>query len=196
MCTGLLPPGANPIAVKILIIIANLGSFRILLHFFRTSWGVCILNSAIFNSFHKSGWVWHDFGGPSEFRGGFQHPKPPLPRYATGPQPAQQNVSVGRDITTYSGLCARFTEAVRQGHKATARLICFTNWRRVMSQDPLLPSSEVLTVRERQERQQMPTKPHDVKPIPTVSARMERNSYAWRNNVLICKLGKILGVQQ
>jgi len=29
------------------------GSFRILLHFFRTSWGVGVLNSAIFNSFHN-----------------------------------------------------------------------------------------------------------------------------------------------
>jgi len=29
------------------------GSFRILLPFFRTSWGVGVLNSAIFNSFHS-----------------------------------------------------------------------------------------------------------------------------------------------
>ena len=29
------------------------GRFRILLHFFRTSWVVGILNSAIFNSFHN-----------------------------------------------------------------------------------------------------------------------------------------------
>ena len=35
--------------------IANLGSFRILLPFFRITWGVGVLNSAIFNSFHKSG---------------------------------------------------------------------------------------------------------------------------------------------
>jgi len=28
------------------------GSFRILMPFFRTSWSVCVLNSAIFNSFH------------------------------------------------------------------------------------------------------------------------------------------------
>jgi len=33
-------------------------SFRILLPFFRTSWGVGVLNSAIFNSFHK----WVEFG--------------------------------------------------------------------------------------------------------------------------------------
>jgi len=29
------------------------GSFRILLTFFRTSWGVGVLNSAIFNGFHN-----------------------------------------------------------------------------------------------------------------------------------------------
>ena len=29
-----------------------MGSFRILLHFFRTSWGVGVLNSTIFNIFH------------------------------------------------------------------------------------------------------------------------------------------------
>jgi len=42
-----------------LFVIANVkqlrtdGSFRILLPFFRTSWGVGFLNSAIFNSFHN-----------------------------------------------------------------------------------------------------------------------------------------------
>ena len=42
-----------------LFVIANVkqlqsdSSFRILLPFFRTSWGVGILNSAIFNSFHN-----------------------------------------------------------------------------------------------------------------------------------------------
>jgi len=42
-----------------LFVIANVkqfrtgGSFRILLPFFRTSWGVGVLNSAIFNSFHN-----------------------------------------------------------------------------------------------------------------------------------------------
>jgi len=42
-----------------LFVIANVkelrtgGSFRNLLPFFRTSWGVGILNSAIFNSFHN-----------------------------------------------------------------------------------------------------------------------------------------------
>jgi len=42
-----------------LFVIANVkqlrtgGSFRILLPFFRTSWGVDFLNSEIFNSFHN-----------------------------------------------------------------------------------------------------------------------------------------------
>ena len=40
-----------------LSVIANVklrtgGSFRSLLYFFRTSWGVGVLNSAVFNSFH------------------------------------------------------------------------------------------------------------------------------------------------
>jgi len=42
-----------------LLVIANVkqlrteGSFRILLSFFRKSWGVSVLNSTIFNSFHN-----------------------------------------------------------------------------------------------------------------------------------------------
>jgi len=42
-----------------LFVIANVkqlqtgGSFRILLPFFRTSWGIGVLNSAIINSFHN-----------------------------------------------------------------------------------------------------------------------------------------------
>jgi len=41
--------------------------------FFRTSWGVGVLNSAIFNN----------FGGLSEFRRGVFEPPPNPPRYAT-----------------------------------------------------------------------------------------------------------------
>ena len=68
-----------------LFVIANVkqlrtdGSFRILLPFFRTSWYVGVLKSAIFK-FSQPGWVWHDFGGPSEFRGGggrLNTPNPP-----------------------------------------------------------------------------------------------------------------------
>ena len=73
-----------------LFVIANVkqlrtgGSFRILLPFFLTSWGVGILNSAIFNSFHnrvESGKILEglrNFGG-----GGGLNPQTPLPRYAT-----------------------------------------------------------------------------------------------------------------
>ena len=70
-----------------LFVIANVkqlrtgGSFRILLPFFsRTSWGVGVLNSAIFNSFHNR----IEFGTILEFGisgggglNGFEPPKPP-----------------------------------------------------------------------------------------------------------------------
>ena len=55
--------------------------FRILLPSFRTSWGVGVLNSAIFNNFHS----WIEFGtileGLRNF-GGVLNPPTPL-RYAT-----------------------------------------------------------------------------------------------------------------
>jgi len=60
----------------------NLGSFRILLSFFWTSWGVGVLNSAIFNSFHNRiefGTILEglrNFGG-----GGLNPPKPPSIRH-------------------------------------------------------------------------------------------------------------------
>ena len=63
-----------------LFVIANVkqlrtdGSFRILLPFFRTSWGVGFLNSAIFNSFHNR----VEFGG-----GGFETPPPGTPLFMT-----------------------------------------------------------------------------------------------------------------
>ena len=64
-----------------LFVIANVkqlrtdGSFIILLPFFRTSWDVGILNSAIFNSFHNR----VEFntileGLPNIGKGGFEHP--------------------------------------------------------------------------------------------------------------------------
>ena len=68
-----------------LFVIANLGSFRILLPFFRTSWCVGVLNAAVFNSFHnrvKFGTILEglqNFGG-----GGFEHPKhPPSVRHCS-----------------------------------------------------------------------------------------------------------------
>ena len=68
-----------------LFVVANVkqlrtdGSFRILLQFFGTSWGVGVLNSAIFNRFHNRvefGTILEDlrnFGG-----GGFETPAPLL----------------------------------------------------------------------------------------------------------------------
>jgi len=74
-----------------LFVIANVkqlrngGIFRILLPFFRTYWGVGVLNSVIFNSFHS----WVEFGtilkGLRNFRGKSGLNPPPLSRYATGP---------------------------------------------------------------------------------------------------------------
>ena len=70
-----------------LFVIANIkqlrtdGSFRILLPFFRTSWGVGVLNSAIFNSFHN----WVEFGtifeGLRDFGRGCLNPPPPSVRH-------------------------------------------------------------------------------------------------------------------
>jgi len=64
-----------------LFVIANVkqlrtdGSYRILLHFFRTSWGVGVLNSAIFNSFHNRVEFGTIFEGLPNFGGGgFKHP--------------------------------------------------------------------------------------------------------------------------
>jgi len=58
------------------------GSFRILLPFFRISWGVGPLNSAIFNSFHNRVEFGTILQGLLNF-GGFETPNPPPPRYAT-----------------------------------------------------------------------------------------------------------------
>jgi len=73
-----------------LFVIANVkqlrtgGSFKILLPFFRTSWGVGFLNSAIFNSFHNRvefGTILVDF---RNFGGRGLNPPPQVPpRYAT-----------------------------------------------------------------------------------------------------------------
>jgi len=55
------------------------GSFRILLPFFRISWGVGVLNSAIFNSFQiglSLARFWKAFGISGE---GVEFPPPPSP---------------------------------------------------------------------------------------------------------------------
>jgi len=64
----------------ILVVIANLkqlrtdGSFRILLPFFRTSWGVGVLNSAIFNIFQNRVEFGTILEGLRNFGGGFNPP--------------------------------------------------------------------------------------------------------------------------
>jgi len=69
------------------------GSFRILLPFFRTSWGVGVLNSAIFNSFHSRVEFGTILEGLRNFGGVFKPPNPP-PRYATGSPRVVDEVSV------------------------------------------------------------------------------------------------------
>jgi len=53
------------------------GSVRILLLFSRTSWGVGVLNSAIFNSFHNRVEIDTILEGLRNFGGGIK-PSPPL----------------------------------------------------------------------------------------------------------------------
>ena len=56
----------------------NLDGFRILLHFFRTSWGVGVRNSGIFNSFHNRVEFGTILEGLRNFgRGGSNTPTPP-----------------------------------------------------------------------------------------------------------------------
>ena len=66
-----------------LFVIANVkqlrtdGSFRILLPFFRASWCVGVLNSAVFNSFHNRVEFGTILEGLRNFWGaGFEYPKP------------------------------------------------------------------------------------------------------------------------
>ena len=68
-----------------LFVIANVkqlrtdGSFRILLPFFRTSWGVGILNSAFFNSLHNRVEYGTILEGLRNFGGGVEPLNPALP---------------------------------------------------------------------------------------------------------------------
>jgi len=67
-----------------LFVIANVkklrtvGSFRILLPFIRTSWGVGVLNSAIFNKFHNHVEFSTILEGLRNFGGELNPPNPPL----------------------------------------------------------------------------------------------------------------------
>ena len=70
-----------------LFVIANVkqlrtdGSFRILLPFFRISWGVGVLNSAIFNNFHNRVEFDTILEGLRNFRGMGLNPQPPSVRH-------------------------------------------------------------------------------------------------------------------
>jgi len=84
-----------------LFVIANVkqlrtgGSFRNLLPFFQTSWGVGALNSTIFNSFHNRVEFGTIFGGLRNFGGwGVEPQKPPLGTllFNTGRIPCIRNV--------------------------------------------------------------------------------------------------------
>jgi len=72
-----------------LFVIANVkqlrtgGSFRILLPFFPTSWGVGVVKSAIFNSFHSRVEFGTILEGLRNFGGGGGLNTPNSPRYAT-----------------------------------------------------------------------------------------------------------------
>ena len=59
------------------------GSFRILLPFFRTSWGVGVLNLGLFNSFHNRVEFGTILEGLRNFGGGGGSNTPNPPRYAT-----------------------------------------------------------------------------------------------------------------
>jgi len=96
-----------------LFVIANVkqlridGSFRILLPFFRTSWGVGVLNSAIFNSFQNRVQFGTILEGLRNFGEGGVEPQPPR-RYATGHCYIYINTDSLNQPTLYEkcGICA------------------------------------------------------------------------------------------
>ena len=75
------------------------GSFRILLPFFRTSCGVGVLKSAIFNGFHSRVEFGTILEGLRNFGEGFESPRPFPSRYATDLQKAAHKLN--QIITEY-----------------------------------------------------------------------------------------------
>ena len=110
-----------------LVVIANVkqlrtgGSFRILLPFFGTSWGVGFLNSAIFFTFFTIGLIlarfWRAFGISGWGGGGlFETPNPLLGTplltiYAHTSQSILAHGSLQKDYITYCGTLARLLQA-------------------------------------------------------------------------------------
>ena len=84
-----------------LFVIANVkqlrtdGSFRILLPFFRTSWGVGVLNSAVFNSFHNRVEFGTILEGLRNFRKGLNPPNPP--QYTTALGGGERRITLRRN---------------------------------------------------------------------------------------------------
>jgi len=93
------------------------GSFRILLPFSRTSWGVGVLNSATFNSFHN----WVELGtildGLPNF-GGFE---PPPPRYATGHVAYMGEKTYVHETHITDEICGKHERDHKCGHSARGR---------------------------------------------------------------------------
>ena len=93
----------------------NLGSFRILQPFYRTSWCVGVLNSAIFNSFHNR----VEFGTILEslrnFGGGVEHTPP---RYATASYDGVRFNSLSSKLTVMPRHTqSQFTAVVSYGYQ-------------------------------------------------------------------------------
>jgi len=112
------------------------GSFRILLSFFGISWGVCFLNSAIFNSFHNRVEFGTILEGLRNFEGeGLNTPNPPP---LGTPLSGSTNVLQNYDYISRGSVCSTkrrcttelFSEAV-QCEKSTERspLTCNGNTR-------------------------------------------------------------------
>jgi len=74
------------------------GSFRILLPFFQTSWGIGVLNSAIFNSFHNRVEFCMILEGLRNFGEGRVVPLKP-------PSVAPVSRHKRREVTVTSGVC-------------------------------------------------------------------------------------------
>ena len=111
-----------------LFVIANVqqlrtgGSFRILLAFFQTSWGVGVLNWAIFNSFHNR----VEFGTISEglriFEGGGFEPRKLSPPLAT---PLVQVFVAGGSCISFYPMVFIYTVDLLLVHRRLLLPLCY-----------------------------------------------------------------------